>query len=488
MFKRENFTLNDAPGKPGVYVFRDKLNDVIYVGKAKSLRKRLATYFQPSRERTADHKLRSLISSIAFIELHIVKSEPESLLLESRLIKKYTPRYNIMLRDDKRFLLIKIDMNNPWPRLQLARLEKDDGCLYIGPFPVAGALRDTVNYLTQYFGLRTCTKKIPDEQDYKHCNNDIIRYCSAPCIQKISSADYKEKVTDMIKVLEGDIKAVDADLEEKMTVYASKLNFEMAARMRDVRKNLLYALGRNDRRYKQGTKQNYPGMEAVDELQEILELKTKPRHIECFDISTIMGSFTVASMVCFKDGKPSTNDYRHYRIKTVEGIDDFASMREVVFRRYKRQIEEKNNLPDLIVIDGGKGQLSIAYEVLIHFDIDEIVPVISLAKREEEIFTVFGDESIKLERHKKSLRLVQAIRDEAHRFAITYNRDLRRKRILDSLLDEIPGIGEKRRIDLLKKFGSVKSMRKYDAAEIVKRVPGIGEKLAGEIIAHIKND
>ncbi len=489
MLARKDYKTGDIPNQPGVYLFYDKFKTVIYVGKAKSLRKRMSSYFQPSRSRTADPKLRSLIKSIAFIDYQIVKNEQESLLLESQLIKKYSPRFNVVLRDDKRFLMVKIDMNEPYPKLQLVRLRKDDGARYFGPFPVAGALRETVNYLTQYFGLRVCSPRVPTEEDYKHCNADVIRRCTAPCINKISQEEYRQRVEDMMDSISGRIGEIKEDIEAKMRSFAEGRNFERAAQLRDVLFNLQEVFGKPMRNFRYTSRgANYPGPEGVDDLHQALELRKRPNWIECFDISNIMGQFTVASMVCFRDGKPAKKDYRHFHIKTVEGIDDFASMREVVLRRYYRQIEEGCELPDLIVIDGGLGQLHTAYEVLLFLKIAKKTQLVSLAKREEEVFTMKSNEPYVLDRHSPALRLLQCIRDEAHRFAITFNRDLRRKRILDSLLDEIPGVGKKRRNLLLKKFGSVRNLRKHDAEEIMRRCPGIGEALAKEIVAYLAKE
>ncbi len=484
MIRREDYKPRLIPTDPGVYLFRDQLNEVIYVGKAKSLRRRLSSYFQSSKAAKADPKVRSLINSIAFIELYPVKNEQESLLLESRLVKQYSPRYNTLLRDDKRFLLIKLDLNEPYPKLHLARLRKDDGCRYFGPFPVAGALRDTVDYLTRHFGLRTCSPREPGDEDYRHCNDDVIRHCSAPCIGKITRELYRRKVELMIEVIEGKIDEVMEDLTKRMESYARAQKFEQAARLRDVRQNLQEVFGVGARNFRYARTRGYAGEKGVQDLKEVLGMAAAPKHIECFDISNIMGQFTVASMVCFRDGRPATRDYRHYRIKTVEGIDDYAAMREVVMRRYMKAAEEDRALPDLVVIDGGAGQLQAAQEVLRYLQVE--VPVISLAKREEEIFTPEAAEPLRLDRHQAALKLLQAVRDEAHRFAIKYNRNLRRKRILDSLLDEVPGVGEKRKQRLLRKFGSVRTMRKYDADEICRRVPGIGPKLAAEIMRRIK--
>ena len=481
MIARADYRSQDMPNLPGVYVFRDRFNQVIYVGKARSLRKRLANYFTPSRERQADPKLRSLINSIAYLELHPVRSEEESLLLESRLIKTWAPRYNILLCDDKRFLLIKLDRQAPFPRLTLARLKKDDGATYYGPFPLAGALRDTVDFLTRRFGLRSCKVAIPGEVERKHCHNHIVRDCSAPCVLKVTPEQYREQVARLVAVIDGDVHDLVVEVEERMRKHAVAQQFELASRMRDVAQNLKTVFGARNRTFVHAPMSQYPGPAGVAELGKVLKLANEPRVIECFDNSNIMGSFAVASMVCVRNGEPARQDYRHFRIKTVVGIDDFASMSEIVTRRYRRLLDEKRPLPDLVVVDGGLGQLGAAA-----LSLDELglahLPLISLAKRQEEIFTLDQPEPILLERHQPALKLLQAIRDEAHRFAISFHRQLRSQRILDSLLDEIPGIGKTRREALLKAFGSVRQLRRQTAEEITAKVPGMGDKLAQELL------
>jgi excinuclease ABC subunit C len=488
MPRRDDYRTTNIPNKPGVYVFRDSLSSVIYVGKAKSLRKRLSSYFQPSRQRTADPKLRSLINSISEYDIHVLRNENEALLLESKLVKQYSPRYNVLLRDDKRFLLIKIDIQAPYPKLNLARLKKDDGALYFGPFPQAAAIRETIDFLNRTFGLRSCNSRIPDDEDKKHCMNDIVRYCSAPCTMKVDQDEYREKVDDLINVLNGQTKEVIETASERMQRFADKKQFEQAARMRDVIENLKSTFSPANRRFtREQSLRTYPGPGAVDDLKRFLSLKIRPSRMECFDISNIMGTFSVASMVSFEDGEPDKKNYRHFRIKTVEGINDFAMMKEAVLRRYSRLKDEARSMPDLIVIDGGLGQLHSAYDALMELKLTSI-PIIGLAKKQEEVFTIESNESIRIDHSEPALRLLQCIRDEAHRFAITFHKELRKKRILNSLLDEIPGVGKKRKEDILKAFGSVKTLRKYDASELKKRIPGIGEKLAEDIMTYVSRN
>ncbi|HAR64878.1 MAG TPA: excinuclease ABC subunit C [Lentisphaeria bacterium] len=485
MKQRSEYRVGDITAKPGVYIFRDELRQVIYVGKAKSLRKRLSSYFQPSRQRTVDPKLRSLINSIAWFETHEVRTENEAMLLESQLIKKYAPRYNVVLRDDKRYLLVKLDVDKPFPRLTLARLRKDDGCKYYGPFPHAGVLRQVLDFLTQHFGLRSCSPERPGVDDHKHCLNDVVRFCKAPCLEKVTEEEYRLQIESLMQVLEGKTSGIATVLEERMRSQAEAMRFEKAAQLRDMIDNIQTVFGARNRTFSQRTLEVPAGMDAVVALQKALDLADLPTTIECFDNSNLQGASAVSSMVCFKNGVPAKADYRHYRVKTVVGANDFATMTEMVDRRYSRLLGEEKELPQLVVIDGGLGQLHAAYEALVKLELDGL-PIIGLAKRNEEIFTIFSSEPIILERHDPALRLVQAMRDEAHRFAITFHRSLRRNRILNSLLDEISGIGEKRKKQILTAFGSVRNLRRHDSAELAKRVPGIGPRLAETIMSQIK--
>ncbi len=487
MKHKSEYRISDIEQKPGVYIFRDRFNDVIYVGKARSLRKRLANYFQPSRKNTVDPKLRSLINSIEYFEQFIVRNEQEAILLESKLIKEFAPRYNVVLRDDKRFLLLKININAAFPKLTFARLKKDDGSMYFGPFPRAGALRATVNYLNQYFNLRSCSPRLPDEKDWKHCLDHILRYCSAPCIGKISNKHYKDKIYELIRVIEGDTRELTSKLDEKMNNAANKKQYEQAAKYRDIIENINSIFREKNRTFEKKSMLSFPGIEAVEELMKNLNINQLPRVLECFDISNISGSFAVGSMVQFVNGLPAKKQYRRFRIKYVDGIDDFKMIKEVVKRRYQRLQNENRILPDLIIIDGGLGQLHSAHEALQELGLEQLI-VIGLAKKNEEIFTLNSNESIVLSRHQRSLKLLQAIRDEAHRFANSYHQKLRQKRIQNSRVDEIPGIGEKRKLELLKLFGSVNNLKKKSAIEIADKLPGIGLKLSQGIVDYLKNE
>ena len=485
MRHRKSYRVTDILNRPGVYVLFDHLKTVIYVGKAKSLRKRLSNYFQPSRLLSADPKLRSLVKSIEYYEIYPVRNEEEALILESQFIKQHSPRYNVLLRDDKRFLLIKIDFHSPYPRLSLARIKKNDNSKYYGPFPQAGVLRETIDFLSRHFGLRSCRSRQPSEKDRRHCLDHIIRYCSAPCVQKINEKDYHDRVIKLIQIIEGKTDEVTDVLEKKMLKYSQEMNYESAAKTRDIIDNIrsiFYAQNRTFARAKIG---RFPGPKSVEVLGRALNLSCQPDTIECFDISNISGSFSVGSMVQFKSGLPAKQNYRHYRIKDVKGIDDFAMIAEVVRRRYGRLVKELNPLPNLIIVDGGLGQLHSAYAILQELNIDKI-PIIGLAKKQEEIFTIHSPVSIKLERYDVALKLLQAIRDEAHRFANSYHQKLRHKQIQNSILDEIPGIGTKRKTDLLNFFGSVKNLRRYNAEQVISRIPNFGKKLAEDVVSFLR--
>ncbi len=498
--------LHEVPHKPGVYLMRDRLDRVIYVGKARDLRKRLANYFVPSRKTAADLKTRALISSIWNFEYHTVSNDPESILLEGRLIKQFRPKYNVSFRDDKRFLLVKINEQDPWPRFQLTRVRKDDGARYFGPFPHSGALRSTLQWMQKEYGLRSCRPRVPGENDYKHCLDHVIKRCTAPCIGKINRDDYLERVRQACTFLEGKSREALSALESEMQQAAAKLDFERAAALRD----MLDSLRRTTKSMKRFTRSDLPG--AVDPvadmraLKDALQLPNLPGHMECFDISNISTTHVVASMVCFRDGVPDRASYRRYRIKSVSGQDDFASMAEVVRRRYTRVLRDAaaasnddytdtqlsaaeimqrvTGLPDLIIVDGGKGQLSKASGELQRLGLHDC-EVIGLAKEFEEIYRPGRPLPLRLPADSGALKLLQRIRDEAHRFANGYHQLLMKRRISESLLDDCPGVSQNRKAALLKHFGTIKKIREASAREL-QQVEGVGAKLAAEIVKFLE--
>jgi excinuclease ABC subunit C len=470
--------VRDLPHRPGVYLFKDRFNRVIYVGKARDLSKRVSNYFQPSRRFTADPKTLALVDAIWDFETHTVKSEPESLLLEGKLIKEYRPRYNISFRDDKRFLLVRCNLNDPFPRFTLTRVRKDDGARYFGPFAHSGSLRKTLSLLRKKFHIRTCRPDLPTEVDYRHCLQHIIKNCSAPCVNKITRAGYIAKVKEACDFLDGASKEMLDEFKREMETAAARLDFERAAEIR----NLLSDLKRTTQPTKRFARQFVTTVRPTEDmtaLQEALGLAEPPLIVECFDISNISTTHKVASMVCFSNGKPDRSNYRRYRIKTVEGQDDFASMAEVVRRRYSRVLNEGIRRPSLVVVDGGKGQLSSAKTELKALGLDDL-PVIGLAKEREEIFRPGISEPLVIDHSSGAIRLLQRIRDEAHRFANGYHQILMKQRISESILDDCPGVSENRKKILLRHFGIEKL--KQATADEISAVEGIGPKLAETIV------
>lgn len=480
----EEYHPSEIPAKPGVYMFRDRFGKVIYVGKARDLRRRLGNYFQPSRRRTGDAKLRSLINSIWEWSYQVVKSEDEALILESSLIKTYAPHYNILMRDDKRYLLLKVDESEKFPTLTAVRLRKPDNARYFGPFPHGTALHMTRDFLLAHFGLRGCKTSEPNEETRKHCLKRLVKDCCAPCTGQVSAEEYREKLNNALAVLEGDIAPVREAIKAQMLAAAAEQKFEKAAKLRDVYDNIAAVFGRKNRAFENPVLPDQrlnSGIAAINSIARHLGLSAPPATVICFDISNILGTLAVASMVTFTNGKPDRQAYRRFRIKTVMQSDDFAMMNEAITRHFSRLLAEKRPLPGLLVVDGGKGQLSSAIDALIAINCPPL-PVIGLAKRNEEIFVPGRSEPVILDRHDAALKMIQALRDEAHRFAITYHRSLREKRINSSLLDEIPGVGEIRKRQLLKAFGSVKTLAKADAGTICVRIPGIGKETARKIV------
>jgi excinuclease ABC subunit C len=609
--------VSSLPHKPGIYLMKDRFGTVIYVGKARDLRKRVSSYFQPSRRLGWDPKFRALVDGICDFDYHMVRSEPEALLLESKLIKEFHPRYNVSFRDDKRYLMLKVNLNDPIPRFTLTRLKQDDGAKYFGPFPNSGALRSTLALVRRQFHLRGCRPLTPTERDYRHCLYAHLKYCTAPCINNVTRDQYLEQVNAASEFLAGQCEEMQESLEAEMKKAAGNQEYERAAELRD----MLSDLKRTTRKTEKFERIPYSLPLAIDpardlaELGEVLGLSGPPQRIEGFDISNISGTFAVASMVRFKNGRPDRANYRRFKIKTVVGQNDFESMAEVVRRRYTRLLNESktvgqasrqspedqdkskndggeaipqalqelvddvsaatkrrskvkpntdssavdvragrapghsaesnpspeidpndqtidapdfetdaettspsparpvrhslgdggsggegqgavvlraqgedtikpSNLPDLILIDGGKGQLGMALAELKKLGLEHI-PVIGLAKEFEEIYRPGQSEPLRLSHDTGALKLLQRVRDESHRFANTYNAQLRLKRISESILDEFPNIGERRKAALLKKFGSVQRIR-IATTEQIAEVPGFGGKAAGELKAFLE--
>ncbi len=506
-----NAKLRDVPHKPGVYIMRDRLNNVIYVGKARDLRKRLANYFTPARSQLADRKTRALIHSIWDFDLHEVRNDTEALVLEGKLIKEFRPRYNVSYRDDKRYYLVRVHLSDAMPKLSLTRLKKEDGARYFGPFPHGSALRTTVNWLNKKFGLRVCRPLKPGENDYKHCSNDIIKNCSAPCIARISQAEYLHRVEQACEFFEGKSKDLVTALQEEMQQAAAKLDFEKAAELRDMiddfKKTLIPS-----RTFERGARarviRSINPMADVQELQELLHLEVPPLVMECFDIANIGLAHCVASMVRFKNGVPDNANYRRYRIKVVSGQNDFLSMAEVIRRRFSRILLEGKavagddaefsqdapaealqrlaanpkfvTLPDLVIVDGGKGQLGVAVAELQRLGLHDL-PIIGLAKENEEVYRPGESYPVIIPHERGALKLLQRIRDEAHRWANGYHQLLLGRRVAESILDDCPGVSKTRKAALLKTFGSVTRLRKATEGEI-SAVKGISKALAKQVL------
>ncbi len=589
--------------KPGVYVMRDVDGVVIYVGKAKNLKNRVSQYFRNSPKPS---KVQAMVDNVDDFEYFIATSEMDALALESNLIKKYQPFYNILLKDGKQFPYIKIDLKSPYPRLEIVRKVKKDGAKYFGPYFAGLDAREIVKTINSAFKIRSCSLKITEETKAKReCLNYSMGLCSAPCTKKISKEDYRKEIDRVINFLNGNDDEIEKILTEKMKNASNNENFEQAIVLRErlkmidkLKKRVVANLPKNvdkdvfayhfnglsgvicamivrggkilgvinypclDAELEEGQTifnfltqyyqnvlpateiitshsipdkellQNFLGkkinfidnphginkrlLEMADEnaedylekhiekerlkynntfgaikaLKEKLSLKNTPIRMECYDISNIGGTNKVCSMVVFKNGEACKKDYRKFKIKTVKGSNDFASLQEALGRRLERLKEEKlesfKEMPDLIVIDGGKGQLSSTKEILDKYDFD--IDIISLAKRIEEVFVPNSSTPILLKPGSVELRLLQRIRDEAHRFAITFHRQLRTKEQTKSGLDEIVGVGPKTRDLLLRIFGSTEKISQASQEEI-ESVKGINKALAYKIYAYFhKND
>ncbi|MBO5889653.1 MAG: excinuclease ABC subunit UvrC [Clostridia bacterium] len=591
------------PELPGVYVMLDKDNVVIYVGKAKKLKNRVTSYF---RNGFKTEKVASMVLNIEDFYYILTPSEADALSLENNLIKKHKPKYNILLKDDKTYPYIKVDLKETFPTFTISRKIKNDGAKYFGPFMLGVSVSDILDIVKEAYGVRPCNTKINLDKPKKECLNYHLGLCASPCSNKCSTTEYGEKVKKAMDFLAGNEIGAEKLLTEKMELAVEREDFERAVVIRDKIKmlsklkekkitnisrfitadiiaikddgifsavsimfvrsgrtsgvktfaletlsegeerlvefiNRYYVLGKevpdeliicNETEYNDGIEEylsNLKGKKveitvpkkgikykllkmaeenaedylsrqinkikhkddmtivALKRLQEILNLKKYPRRIECYDISHISGVDKVGSMVVFVDGEKSKEDYRRFKIKTVEGNNDFMSLKEVLNRRLSKlgTIEEdKFPRPDLIIIDGGKGQLTAVSEAFKNYGLD--IEYISLAEREEEIFTPYSKEPIILPKSDYCLRLLQRIRDEAHRFAVTFNRALRGKRTLKSILTEIEGIGAKKRNALLDTFKDIPSIKNASIEELMK-VNGIGEKHAKKIKEYFVN-
>ena len=408
-------TINKLPHSPGVYIMKNGPGDILYVGKANDLKKRVSSYFQ--RSRSHPERINLLVSQVVSIDFIPTSTGAEALIYENGLIKQLSPKYNVELRDDKSYPMLKLTINEKFPRLMMTREKKADGAVYYGPYTSAGLLKDALKILQKLFPLRTCNK-IPK----KECLQFHIQQCLGPCVGKIKEERYNELVAQLKLFLEGRRAELLKLLADKMKELSKSERFEEALEYRD-RLEALSAV-KEDR-------VSYRPMDELEELARILGIRGRLERIEAFDISNIMGDEACGSMVYFFKGRPDKNEYRKFKIKTVTGMDDYSMMREIVHRRYTRSIEEKKALPNLIVIDGGKGHLGVALDELKKLSLDNI-PAIGIAKQFEYIYAKDRKDPIILPKESKALHLLERIRDEAHRFAISYHKKLMSKRIYRS--------------------------------------------------------
>ena len=594
-----------VPARPGVYTFRSADGDILYVGKAKSLRSRVKSYF---RADVGAAKTEELVRRVASVDTIVVGTEAEALILEANLIKEHHPRFNVQLRDDKRYPYVKVTVQEPFPRVWVTRHVVNDGSRYFGPFTAVGNMRRALEVLKRLYTVRSCRYNLPSEAPTRPCLDHQIGRCQAPCVGLQTQAEYRAMIAEILLALEGETETVRGQVDTRMRAAAEDLDFERAAQLRDVIQGLdglarqqrvqkvgggdhdvvglardgslaaavvlkvrsgrllgretvrfhdileedddallaslasRYYLSQGERAISElpreilfpanfddcallgevlsevvgrrvvtrvpsrGEKRrlvelaNQNALHALEErvtaqtdrgradevlyhLQDRLDLKVVPRLMVCFDVSHTQGTETVASAVVFENGEPRKSEYRHMRIQGDWGNDDYRSMAEAVSRWFTRRSDDGKRLPDLALIDGGKGQLSAALGALEERGVTEVA-VAALAKREEEVFLSQRSDPVLLDRRDRALHLLQRLRNEAHRFAVGYNRKLRARRTIRSELGDIPGIGPSRQKALLSRFGSVPGVRKATEEEIA-RVPGFSRVLATRVLTYL---
>ena len=457
---------------------RDRRGVIIYVGKAKNLRRRVLSYFRPSADLAP--KVRSMVNTVADLEWMCVKNDAEALLTEASLIKQYKPHFNILMRDDKRYLALRADPDDPFPRFATCRIVRDDGALYFGPFPSAPVVRAAKDFVEKHYGLRGCDALAPDEETHRHCHADVIRFCTAPCEGKIAMADYRARFEEACAFLRGERPGVIAELVEEMKGAAEQEDFAKAARLRDT----IGALKEMTKAHfvrRRPEETRAAAQQGLAELAAALKLEKPPRVIECADISNLFGTHSVASLVVAVDGLPDRRLYRHFRIESVEGADDPRSMAEVVRRRYgpESTLTAKSPRADLFICDGGVTQLRAARAAFAEIGATDI-PVVGLAERMEILVTDDERGNVFLPRDSQGLFVATRLRDEAHRFAITYHRNLRERTIRESALDEVQGIGPAKKTALLRRFHSIYGIARASEEEIA-AVAGVGPDIAAAV-------
>ena len=469
------------PDRPGVYLMRDENGEIIYVGKAKSLRKRVSSYF---RHTHASPRLNKLVETIRDISTMRTETEIEALILENRLIKLYQPFFNVDLKMNERYAYIKITAEKH-PRILVTRVKMDDGAVYIGPYVRVSEVRALLRLVERYLPLRSCGGAEAKPQNGRPCMKYSLGRCLAPCCGLCTENEYRDRVADVALLLQGHGAELVERLRKRMDKAARELKFEEAAHLRDT----IRAIWRVSRQ--QNTIPEIPSgkdnfWEVLNSMQRTFHLPVLPWRIDGFDISHSAGNFTVGVAVVFEQGYPNPSLYRKFNIRTVEGIDDFRSMKETLTRRYKRCLEGQEPLPQLILIDGGPVQLEFAMQALDDLGIHNI-PIISLAKEFEEVYMPNQKEPVRLDHTDPVLRLLQHVRDESHRFAITSHRTRRGKSFTRSKIEEVPGIGRAKAAMLITKFGSVRAIKDLPPEELA-AAPGIGPALAKRILAKLNEE
>ena len=469
------------PDRPGVYLMRDENGEIIYVGKAKSLRKRVSSYF---RHTHASPRLNKLVETIRDISTMRTETEIEALILENRLIKLYQPFFNVDLKMNERYAYIKITAEKH-PRIIVTRVKMDDGAVYIGPYVRVSEVRALLRLVERYLPLRSCGGAEAKPQNGRPCMKYSLGRCLAPCCGLCTENEYRDRVADVALLLQGHGAELVERLRKRMDKAARELKFEEAAHLRDT----IRAIWRVSRQ--QNTIPEIPSgkdnfWEVLNSMQRVFNLPVLPWRIDGFDISHSAGNFTVGVAVVFEQGYPNPSLYRKFNIRTVEGIDDFRSMKETLTRRYKRCLEGQEPLPQLILIDGGPVQLEFAMQALDELGIHNI-PIISLAKEFEEVYMPNQKEPVRLDHTDPVLRLLQHVRDESHRFAITSHRTRRGKSFTRSKIEEVPGIGRAKAAMLITKFGSVRAIKDLPPEELA-AAPGIGPALAKRILAKLNEE
>lgn len=468
--KKVKEKVNKLPDSPGVYKFLDSGGKILYVGKARRLKKRVSTYFRPGRAR--DNRLEMLVSQVRDIKIIRASSEAEALIYEAGLIKDHRPKFNIDLKDDKSYPFLKLTLGEKYPRLFLTRRKVSDGAVYYGPYVNVKLLKEALSFMKKVFPLRTCRRMLKAV-----CLEYHLEQCVGPCEGKVTKKEYEEVVEQLKKFLEGRKDDLIRGLKGKMKDFSEKKEYEKALSVKKRIEALTAIQQLHDRA-------QHPIYGELDELKNALDLKKIPMVIECFDVSNIGGHQAVGSMVRFAAGKARKSDYRKFRIRKVCGIDDYSMIKELLRRRYSRLVTEDKTLPDLVIIDGGKGHLSVARKALHEVGLPDL-PVVAIAKEYNHLYTASRKNPIRLSPGSRLLLLIQRIRDEAHRFAITYHRSLRRKETFETDLKGIKGVGPVKEKLLIKRLGSPGAVRKA-SLETLKNA-GMNEKTAREIVEHFKD-